>query len=165
MEAMGVLKKSLMGKEEKTEAINSVFRLKIKINDKEIQQDVSTDVEINYDLLEEQLTETPSKFAFWSMILADQKFKLQTIEKRITRRKSKLLTDYFDQAQQNGYKVTKYMADEFVEADDELLRLESLHIIELRLYNKLWGVVDSLKMKSEHLRSLAGFKKQEMRDA
>ena len=60
---------------------------------------------------------------------------------------------------------TKYVLDEIVEADDTMLALQSKLMIAERALSKLYGFVDSLKMKSEHLRSLAGFKRQEMRDA
>ena len=52
-----------------------------------------------------------------------------------------------------------------VEADKDLQDLESKLIISKRNESKLFGVVKSLNMKQEMLRSLAGFKRQEYQDA
>ena len=55
--------------------------------------------------------------------------------------------------------------DEIVEADDKILELQTFLMLAQRSLGKLYGFVDAIRMKSEHLRSLAGFKRQEMRDA
>ena len=53
----------------------AVFKLKVELpNGKIVTRDFSVDLGIDYDMLEEQLAETPSIFAFLSSILSEQKY-------------------------------------------------------------------------------------------
>jgi len=142
-----------------------VFKVIIKVPNGRIEKNVSTEIDIDYDLIQEQLSETPSLFAFWNSILADQRKSVAIIKRQILRRRSLLIRSYFDTADSSGSRISKWQADELVESDDKMLELKAKEIEEEFLLSKIWNVVDSLRMKSEHLRSLAGFKKQELRDS
>jgi len=146
--------------------MDSLFQLNFKLpNGQKIIGNFYPDTEIDYDQLEEQLANMPSKFAFWSVLLGEQKYKVALIEKQISRRRSKLCENFLNEGKEEGVRLTKYLLDELVEADDKMLELDSRLIKENRVLSKLWVVVNALQMKSEHLRSLAGFKKQELRDS
>lgn len=145
---------------------NAIFKIRIELpNGKIVERDFSTDVSPNYDMLEEQLIETPAIYAFWSTVLSEQKFVVAKLERLIARRRSIICDEALRTARDDGGRVTKYVLDEIVEADDSILELQTKLMIAQRSLSKLFGVVDSLRIKSEALRSLAGFKRQEMRDS
>lgn len=148
------------------EVAKVLFKLDFKLpNGQRVTGDFRPATKIDYDSLEEQLAETPSQFAWWSSLLAEQRTKVQTIEKQISRRRAKLTEQFFNNGQESGIRIHKYLIDELVEADDKMLTLNAKLIEANRIQSKLWAAVQALQMKSEHLRSLAGFKKQEMRDS
>ena len=118
----------------------------------------------DYELLEEQLTETPSIFVFWSAALAEQRRHTASLERMIQRRKAKVCETIIEDSKKEKYKVTQYMLEELVELDDEYMKLQAELVLAKRTESKLWSIVRSIEMKSDNLRTLAGFKKQEMRD-
>ena len=145
---------------------DAVFKLKIELpNGSIITKDFSVDVEIDYDMLEEQLAETPAIYAFLSSVLSEQKHVCAKFERLIARRRAMIIQNANEEAQKAGMKLHKYVLDEIVEADDKILELQTHLMLAQRSLGKLYGFVDAIRMKSEHLRSLAGFKRQEMRDA
>ena len=143
-----------------------IFKIVIKLPDgSSVQRNFASDVKIDYEILEDQLADTPARFAFWASVLAEQKSTVAILERKISRRRAVLSKEFFDAASKDGYRVTKYMVDELIESDEAILRLQGKLIMEQKLMLKIQAIVDALKLKSEHLRSLAGFKRQEMRDA
>lgn len=148
------------------ELIETVFKLRVELpNGKVVTKDFSVDLDIDYDLLEEQLGEAPAIFAFLSSMLSEQKYVCAKLERQIARRRAKIVQNANETAQADGMKLHKYVLDEIVEADDTILEYQSQLMLAQRSLGKLYGLVDSMRMKSEHLRSLAGFKRQEMRNA
>jgi hypothetical protein len=144
---------------------NAIVRVRIKLpKNQVVERDFRTDVGINYELLIEQLQEQPSMFAFWSMLLAEQKYLVSQLERLMRLRSISITTSARNDANDKGYKLAKHDLDDLVDADDEYCKLWERHATENRTLSKVFGIVDSLRMKSEHLRSLAGFKRQEMRD-
>ena len=144
----------------------AVFKLKVELpNGQIVTKDFSVDIEIDYDMLEEQLAETPSIYAFLSSVLSEQKHVCAKFERLIARRRAIIIQNANETAQADGMKLHKYVLDEIVEADDKILELQGALMLAQRSLGKLYGFVDAIRMKSEHLRSLAGFKRQEMRDA
>ena len=146
--------------------IGTVFKLRIELpNGQLVTKDFSVDVDIDYDMLEEQLAETPAIYAFLSSILSEQKCVCAKMERLIARRRSVVIQNTNELAKTEGLKLHKYALDDLVEADDKTLELQTQLMLAQRSLGKLYGFVDAIRMKSEHLRSLAGFKRQEMRDA
>ena len=145
---------------------DTVFKLRVQLpNGKVVNKDFSIDVEIDYDMLEEQLAETPVIYAFLSSVLSEQKCACAKLESMIARRRAKVVQHANETAKTEGLKLHKYILDDLVIADDQVLELQGKLMLAQRSLGKLYGFVDAIRMKSEHLRSLAGFKRQEMRDA
>lgn len=144
----------------------TVFKLKVELpNGQTVDRDFSIDMDIDYNMLEEQLAETPAQYALLSSILAEQRHTVAKLERLIARRRAVIAENANQAAKVEDIKLHKYVLDELVEADDKILELQGKLMLEQRTLSKMYGFVDALKMKSEHLRSLAGFKRQEMRDA
>lgn len=144
---------------------NAILRIKVRMpNGTTLERDLRPDLATDYELLEEQLTETPSIFVFWSAALAEQRRHTASLERMIQRRKAKVCEMIIADSKKEKYKVTQYMLEELVELDDEYMKLQAELVLAKRTESKLWSIVRSIEMKSDNLRTLAGFKKQEMRD-
>lgn len=143
---------------------STVFKLKVELpNGKVVSRDFSVDIDFDYDMLEEELTKTPAMFAFLSSLLSEQKFACAKIERSIARRRAKIIENANTTAQSSGLKLHKYVLDDLVEADDEILELQGRLMLAQRSLGKLYGFVDAMRIKNDNLRTLAGFKKEEMR--
>lgn len=140
-----------------------VIRLKIKLPNRSgtFNRDFRPDISIDYDSLESQMEEIPSIFAFWSSILSEQRAQVAMLERMIKMERGKI----FRTLMEGDGSVPKWKVDEHIEGDDDINKLEAKMIVEKRKESKLFVIVDSLKMKSDSLRSLAGFKRQELKDA
>jgi hypothetical protein len=143
-----------------------LVRIKISIpNRKPISCNVMPLVKTSYDHLEDQLQQTPSIFCFWGMVHAEQKMIVSVLELNLQKRKATLATDMIKQSKEDGFDIRRSDIKDVLESDTEVLRLQAKLVLEEKSLNKMNVLMDALRMKSEHLRSLSGFKKQELRDA
>lgn len=142
-----------------------LIRIKVTTDENEVvEKDVRADVVIDYENLEKQLEETPASFAFYAMLLAEARKQVSTLERVIKVRKGQITKELLDMAKAEDRKTRGADIESLIAADSRVLELEIKLVAAERTMSKLYAVVDAVKMKSEHLRSLAGFKKQEMRD-
>lgn len=141
--------------------------LRIKFTDGEnvIERDMRPDVIIDYDNLEHQLDETPAAFLFYSSMLAEAKKQVATLERTIKYRRARLAKELVDASKNDAVKLRASDIEILLDSDDNILALETKLLGAERTLSKVYAAVDAIKMKSEHLRSLAGFKKQELRDS
>ncbi len=144
----------------------AVVRLSIKLpNRTNIDRDFRPDVEINYDQLETQLEEVPSIFSFWSSVLAEQRAVSTAMERKVKLRRAVLTNSLIEDAKANNIKIAQWQVETLMESDKDLGDFETASIIANRNLSKLFAIVDAIRMKSEALRSLAGFKREELKDA
>lgn len=143
-----------------------VVRIKASINGQKIDRDFRPDVHIDFEDLEENLMETPQIFAYWAMVYSEQRSEVAKIERVLKRRKSELKRQMIREAAKNEIpRVTDKTMNELIENDETVIKLEAQLILANRTAGKLYNIVEAIKMKSEHLRSLAGFKRQEHKDS
>lgn len=144
---------------------SALFRFKVVLVDgREIIIDVTKDVDINYEQLEEQLRETPSQYAYWGMVYSEVRRMVAFLENRIKARRGRLAKQLLEQAQAAGLRLTDKQVSLVIDDDPALKQLEEGLEITQRDCGKLWYMVKAVEMKSEHLRSLAGFKRQERQE-
>jgi hypothetical protein len=141
--------------------------IRVKLpNRKVIKQDISPLVDISYDLLEKQLETTPSLYVFWGMIHAEQEMVVAAQELNLKKRTAEIADKMQDLARKDGLKeLRRSDIKDFVDMDEQVLKIRAKMVLEQKTLSKLNVVMDALKMKSEHLRSLSGFKRQELRDS
>ena len=145
-----------------SDVADAVIRLNIKLSNRaEINRDFRPDIHIDYDQLEKQLEEMPALYSFWSSVLSEQRAEVAKLERMVVVRRSVIARDLLEKS--DG--ISKWKIDELVETDDKLNKLIGKTIIVKRTESKLFGIVKSMEMKSDSLRSLAGFKRQELHDA
>lgn len=144
-----------------------LFNIKLTLPDRIglVQRDVRADLVIDFDLLEDQLAENPEMLAFFDLLLAEQVAKVASLKVKVLRQRGKTLEAILDASRMaHGQAMRRADCEDLVEADDAVVELEAEIILEQLKLDRVKSVVGSIKMKSEHLRSLAGFKKQERQE-
>jgi len=147
--------------------IKRVIRIRVDMGEKNIvERDFRPDLKIDYETLEEDLTTTPQEFAFWAAVYSEQKATVASLDRKAKRRRAIAYEMIIQESRKEDWpKIPEKVFRELVEKDDELLRIETQLILANRTMGKLYNIVDAIKMKSDHLRSLAGFKRQEQRES
>jgi hypothetical protein len=145
---------------------STIVRVKVNLpKKKSIERDFRPDVAVDYDNLEVQLEEIPSSFAFWSSVLAEHRAVAATVERKIKARRAALANQLLEKAKLDGIKIAQWQVEMVTEIDDKLIEFESELILVNRTLSKLYAVVDAIRMKSDNLRSLAGFKREELKES
>lgn len=149
-----------------------ICRISLQLDGENVMvADFLAQLDIDYDNLEEELEESPSVYAYWTFILSEAEAQLSIIERNVKYKRGLMYTaifkEYDEQTQSlkgKGHspdRIPQWQAKELVESDEEINKEEMRLILARRNYTKIKAIVDSIKMKAEHLRSLAGFKRQE----
>lgn len=136
--------------------------LKILINGKERDFYVNEDLSISYDDIEFELDKLPQIFQLWAMIYSEVKEQVNILDKKIKRRRGML---YNEISNNEGKSLRRSDINDIVECDDDLLKLDAQYIRLQKLAGKLYFTIEALKMKNDNIRSLCGFKKQEIRNS
>ena len=139
----------------------AIVSFKLTIQGKVVARDWRLDSDINYETLEDDLETMPSIFGFWSAVLSEARKKQKLVETRLIIKRAKIL-NRIAQDMTAGMKMTKDDKDNIVNLDPEYMAIVTESIEVEVTVSKLFGIVDSMRMKSDNLRSLAGFKRAEM---
>ena len=144
-------------------ATSTVFRFDVKMPDgSAISVDMLQTIDIDYELLETQLEQTPSQYVFYANIMAELKAQVSILERKCKARRAMLTQAAIDIAREIG--VRSPAADQVkvvIESDEKLNIMEAKLVNAQKHANKMHHMCLALQMKSEHLRSLSGFKRQE----
>ena len=127
------------------------------------QRDTTDDLAINFEMLETQLQETPQMIAFWNALLAEQKIKVETLERRIKTVRGLVTKTLLKESQDNKVEMRSTELREIINADRKVLELDSELLRQKRVEERLKNIVENLIRKFDALRSLSGFKKDEKR--
>lgn len=143
---------------------NTVFHIKCRLPHGNVERNVKSDVEIDYDQLEQQLQDTPTIYAFYSSLLAEAKLDVALKTRKARVRRARAMDELVEAARSQDRNLRRQDLEDLVEADDEYNKLSAELMLAEKAESKLFGVVSALRLKAEALRSLAGFKKQEMQE-
>jgi len=143
---------------------NTVFKIVARLPNGTIERDIRQDVEIDYDQLEQQLQDIPAIYSFYSSLLADQKLYVALKKRLVLRRRAVAMDALVQEARAQDRNLRRQDLEDLVENDEVLNRLIAQLMLAEKSESKLLGAVSALKLKAEALRSLAGFKKQEMQE-
>lgn len=149
----------------KKELSSFLFNIKVDLpnNNRVVQRDCRPDLPIDYELLEEQLMETPEMLAFYDVVLAHQKANVEIFERRAEYLKGVITRRLLKEAQAQQVNIRREDLKDLIESEEEINQTKARLILERCRENVLRAIVGSLKAKSENLRSLAGFKREEKR--
>jgi hypothetical protein len=120
---------------------------------------------VDFDLLEDQLQETPEMIAFWDMLLAEIKIRVEAISHAIRVQRGKITSRIINEAQAKQLDVKSTELKELINADPAMIQLELKLISAKKSEEKLKVVVEAATRKFDALRSLSGFKKVEKNQA
>lgn len=144
-----------------------VFKVNLRAKDPQtnnqikITVDLLPDLDLDYEILEQQMEDIPAQMAFWSTLYSELRNNSTVLERAIKIRKGQAIEEIQKRARDEGIKFTADQVKTVVEADDKLNRLEDgLAQIQMKT-GKVYHLIDALKTKADLARSLAGFKRQE----
>ena len=132
----------------------------------DFEHNFQPDVDVDYDELEVQMEEIPSIFSYASGILADVKTMVSLKKLKLKRARASIVQQIYDDARRNNRNPPRQKdIDDLIESSEEVTKATAELIQAERVESKVFGMVQALRMKAEVLRSLAGFKRQELSDA
>lgn len=132
-----------------------------KTKPKTITVDLLPDLDLDYEILEQQIQDIPSQYAFWSTVFSEVKMGVAVAERQYKMRLGEAMEAVTDRYAQNGLKPTAEVIKRIVEKDADLVKADiELQRAQMKA-GKLYHMLEALKLKAELARTLAGFKKNE----
>jgi hypothetical protein len=143
-----------------------IFNIRINLANRSLfQRDVRSDLTIDFDGLENQLAELPEMLCFFDQLLAEQRATVSVLEAEQEVTKATIINEIVERSRQQGIKTSVQVMNNIINGDDRMTLLLARIIKEEKTENKIRAVVNALQRKSDHLRSLAGFKREERKQA
>ena len=142
-------------------ATSSLFRFNIRLNGSIIPVDLTQDIGIDFEILEQQHEQIPAQYIYWASVYSELRSNVATIEVRIKGKRKVITNTALEHFRQKGVKLTDKQLDKIIDGDEDLRRLEAELIIGQKQCGKVYHMVKAIELRSEHTRSLAGFKRQE----
>ena len=146
----------------KGEISDHIFRISMKVGNRStLIKDVRPLLKIDFECLENELESLPAILFFYEALLAEQKSILATLDTRKEFIKSQLTSQIKNKAEEDDVRLSDAKMKNLISGDEKTLQITCEIIQEQRNFDRLRAVVNCLMRKSEHLRSLAGFKRDE----
>ncbi len=97
---------------------STLFKFNVKLpNCGVVSVDMTEDIHVDYEQLEQHLQDIPSQFVFWGSVYSEVKAQVSALETRITRRKAFLTRQMVEKAKFGGQKLTEKQVQAFIDAD------------------------------------------------
>lgn len=144
-----------------SDLMDIVIRLRVKLNGKIIDRDWTKDLSLDYENLDEDMERIPSVLAFWSAVLAESRREKGIIEMKLDIRRSKVMSSIKEHMKE-GVKLTNQDKEDLINVDQDYVKLKSSMIDVDSTVSKLFGIVESIKVKADNLRSFAAMKRAEL---
>lgn len=123
--------------------------------------DLFSDLDIDYDHLEGHLEEVPAQYMFWAAAYSELKSRVTVLETKLGVRRAVLTKETLEQFKSRGIKLTDKQLTLLLDKDAKLNRIEMELALAQKNAGKVYHMVEAIRMRSEHCRSLAGFKRQD----
>ena len=128
---------------------------------KEIEVNLLPDLDLDYEMLEDQMQDIPAQYAFWSTVYSEVRMSVAVAERKLKMRYGQAYEKVQKEFEANKIKPTIEVIKRIVEKDSEIVKTD-IEYQKLQMQaGKLYHMLEALKMKSELARSLAGFKRNE----
>jgi hypothetical protein len=131
------------------------------IKNKVITVDLLPDLDLDYEILEQQIQDIPAQYAFWSTVFSEVKMGVAVAERQYKMRYGEVIEQITREFASNGIKPTVEVIKRVVEKDKELIKADLEYQKAQMKAGKLYHMLEALKLKAELARTLAGFKKNE----
>jgi len=144
-------------------ADSTLFRFKVTLpNGLSTEVSMLPDIDVDYDILEQQLQDIPAQYTYWAALYSEMKSMVAVAERKVKARKGECIEEVLESFKKEGLKPPSVeQVKSIAEKDKELQKLDVKLALIQKHVGKMWHMVEALKLKAEVLRSLAGFKRQE----
>lgn len=143
-------------------ADSKIFVFEVTFPNKLVETiDLFGDLDIDYDQLEDHLEEIPAQYMFWAAAYSELKTRVTVLEAKLGLRRAVLTRETLEQFKSRGVKLTDKQLTLLLDKDKQLNRIEMELAIAQKNAGKVYHMVEAIRMRSEHCRSLAGFKRQD----
>jgi hypothetical protein len=131
------------------------------VGGKEVICDMRADLDIDYALIQQQLEDTPSEFAYWAALHSEVKLQVAIAERKLKTLRGKVASELINECIKGGVKPTDKSIQMAIEADPRISEQETRVALLEKHCGKLYYMVEAIRMKAENVRSLSGFAKIE----
>ena len=144
-------------------ADSTLFKFKVTLpNGISTEVSMFPDIDVDYDILEQQLQDIPAQYTYWAALYSEMKSMVAIAERKVKSRKGECIEEVLESFRKEELKPPSVeQVKSIAEKDKELQKLDVKLALIQKHVGKMWHMVEALKLKSEVLRSLAGFKRQE----
>lgn len=143
-------------------ASSQIFRFQTKFPNGHVEEiDLFADLDIDYDILETHLEEIPAQYMFWAAVYSELKSMVAIAEMKVDRRRAALTKEILEQFKTKAIKLTDKQLTNLIAIDDKLATLQVELAATQKKTGKVYHMVEAIRLRSEHCRSLAGFKRQD----
>jgi len=142
---------------------SEIFKFNISITpEQDVSIDMLADLGMDYNNIQEELEEMPSVYAYWAAMYSEVKEQCAVLERRIKARRGALAKALVNKFTREQVRLTDKQLTAVIESDKVLNELEEKKERMNKQTGKLYYMIQAIQMKSDNLRSLAGFARQEM---
>ena len=141
---------------------STLFKFKITLpNGNVVDVDMTKDIDIDYEILEQQCEDIPAQYTFWAAIYSELRLASAIYERRVKSRRGVLTDIAIREASDAKVKITDAQMKVIIETDEVLNKLEMQLALSQSKTGKVYHMVEAIKMKCDLIRTLAGFKRQD----
>lgn len=143
-------------------ANSNLFKFNIRLpNGTTCEINLAQDIDINFEILEEQHERIPAQYIFWAAIYSELRCAVAILELKIRSKRNAVVRRVIEDFRTRGTKPTDKQTSAIVDGDSDLVKAEAELAMMQRNCGKVYHMVEAIQLRSEHSRSLAGFKRQE----
>ena len=143
-------------------ANSNLFKFKVKLQNGTVcEVNLAQDIDIDFEILEDQHERIPAQYIYWAAIYSELRCAVAVLELRMRSKKHLILRKILEEFHARNAKPTDKQTNALLDGDSDLVKFEAELAILQRNCGKVYHMVEAIRLRSEHSRSLAGFKRQE----
>jgi hypothetical protein len=143
-------------------ATSNLFKFKVRLQNGTVcEVNLAQDIDINFEILEDQHERIPAQYIYWAAIYSELRCAVAQLELKNKSRRHALVRRTIEEFRVKGTKLTDKQLNALVDGEPGLVKNEAELTIIQRNCGKVYHMVEAIRLRSEHSRSLAGFKRQE----
>lgn len=129
---------------------------------KQIVVNLVPDIRLSYDNVEKSLEDIPSQYAYWSAVYAETKLRVNQLERAVKTVRGRIYRELNDAQRIEKVRIPQDSMKHIAEDDARLVAAESDLNIATMQCQKLYYMVEALRMKADLARTLTSLKREEM---
>jgi len=143
-------------------ATSNLFIFKIRLQNGTVcEVNLTQDIDINFEILEDQHERIPAQYIYWAAIYSELRSAVAVLELKIKSRRHSLVRRTLEEFKTKNTKLTDKQLNAIVDGEPGMVKNEAELTILQKNCGKVYHMVEAIRLRSEHSRSLAGFKRQE----